>query len=198
MFCKMVGIDCLINFSHQLWGTDIIISTAQIKRQSSERLKQRVLDHTARRTVMLVWILRWCLFPYTLLTLWNACCLSDPHREQHCLGYDPYLLGNVPCFSKCLASGLPQHCWLAGAGRGAGPVTRYGSGGPAGPRTYYLWACFPYRPMSPSEAMTTYYAFCTFWMSYTHKKAFNEHFLNGYWRVIFKNNIKIRDFLKVL
>lgn len=34
-------------------------------------------------------------------------------------------------------------------------------------------------------------------MSYTRKKAFNEHFLNGYW-VIFKKDIKIRDFLKVL
>lgn len=125
MFCKMVGIDCLINFSHHPWKTGIIISTVQIKRQSSERLMQRGLNHTAGHTVVVVWILRPCLFPYTLLAPWNACCVNDLHREQHCCsGNDPCLLGNVPCFAECLASGLLSHCCLARNGSSAGLFRR--------------------------------------------------------------------------
>lgn len=147
MFCKMVGIDCLINFPHHPWKTGIIISTVQIKRQSSERLMQRGLNHTARHTVVVVWILRQCLFPYTLLAPWNACCLNDLHREQHwCSGYDPCLLGNVPCFAECLASGLLSHCCLARNGSSAGLFRRTRTKDPLSvDLSLSLQACEPFR-----------------------------------------------------
>lgn len=112
--------------------------------------------------------------------------------------YDPCLFRNVPGLAKCLASGLPPHLWLSqGMVMVVGLLSAMVHSGLIGPRICYLWTHL--LPPQACEPFSSHdHVLCIFNIWYT-KKAFNEHFFNGYWILILKkSNVKIRDFLKTI